>query len=379
MASFPDNARPAALHVRDLCASYGARTALRRVGFTVAPGEIFGILGPSGAGKTTILAALTGTMPATGTVHYGEENLSDTKPRDRRFGNVYQEFRLFDWATVFDNVAFPCRARRWPSAQIGRRVDWALSRVHLADLADRPVRDLSGGQSQRVALARAIAFAPRALFLDEPFSDLDPPLRARLRADLVEFVAETRLPTILVTHDRGEAFAVCDRIGLLFQGILRQTGRPRELVRAPCDREAAEFLGYANAMRGELTAVDGSRVRIAISDREWHGRLSDTATELPCTGAQAVALFRPSALAPAAESPDTTNLSRLKVHAVRETEHCYLIIAAHGNDGTWTAHWPLSSPPPAPGQTITCRVDPSDLLVFPEEDGRNGLVSRGTT
>lgn len=368
MASFPPDFHPASLRVRNLSAGYGRVKALRDVGFDVEPGEILGILGPSGAGKTTLLAALTGTLAASGTVRYGEEDLSDTRPRDRRFGNVYQEFRLFDWATVSENVAFPCRARGWVSAQINRRVAWAMSRLKLSDLADRPVRALSGGQSQRVAIARAIAFAPRALFLDEPFSDLDPPLRARLRADLAEFVAETKLPTILVTHDRGEAFAICDRIGILFRGGLRQTGRPWDLMRAPCDRETAEFLGYTNAIHGELAAVSGKSSRISALGRDWHGTWPFGGAAQPAVGARVSALSRPNALALAVEAPETDNLIHLSVHAVHETEHYRLVTLCDDREEMWTAHWPLSSPLPVPGQRITCRIDSSDLLIFPQMD-----------
>ena len=312
------------------------------------------------------MAGLTGTVPATGLIRYGGKDISDAPPRSRRFGNVYQEYRLFPWATTAENVAFPCRAQGLSRVAVSDRVARALKRMDLQDCGQRLARDLSGGQAQRAALARAIAFEPLALFLDEPFSSLDWPLRSRLRQDLAGLITEEHYPTILVTHDRTDAFALCDRIGILFDGELRQIGTPEELLHQPTDRQTAEFLGFSNSLSGTITKRDSERVIFTTDGIVWTAALpSDRGESDFRVGDTISALFRPATLRPLPGGTTRTNACSITVETIHETESHYHITTANSTGDTWSLIWPLDLTPPAPGTQVRCAIDPADILLFP--------------
>ena len=208
--------------------------------------ETVALVGPSGAGKSTILRAIAGLLrPADGAVTVGEEVWLDTKtgialpPERRSVGLVYQEYSLFPHMTVAENVAYGGRAH----------VGELLERFGLEQLARARPGALSGGERQRVALARALAREPRVLLLDEPLAALDTQTRAALRAELGERLGQLGLPTLLVTHDYGDAAALADRVGVLVDGRIVQLGTPAELVAAPASPFVADFTGV-NFLRG---------------------------------------------------------------------------------------------------------------------------------
>jgi molybdate transport system ATP-binding protein len=248
-----------------------ARLVVRRGTFTLdleiiaGPGEVVALLGPNGAGKTSALRALAGlTGMSGGGIDLGGEPLHTLPPERRPIGMVFQDYLLFPHLSAVDNVAFGPRCRG-----VGRREarvragDW-LARVGLAEHAAKKPRALSGGQAQRVALARALAVRPRLLLLDEPLAALDTQTRATLRAELGERLRELGLPTLLVTHDYGDAAALADRIGVLVDGRIVQLGTAGELVAAPASPFVAEFTGV-NFLRGTAgTGPDGlTEVRLA--------------------------------------------------------------------------------------------------------------------
>jgi ABC-type Fe3+/spermidine/putrescine transport system ATPase subunit len=355
------NAR-VSLTVGNLFVRYGGYTAVNDVSFEVGGGTILGIIGPSGAGKSSILAALTGLIASTGVVRFDGTDLGNRPPQQRRFANVYQDHRLYDWMTLAENVAFPCRAQRWPPHRTAIAVDRLLREFGLSDRADRPARLLSGGEAQRAALARALVFEPRALLLDEPFSDLDPPLRGRLRDHVAKLVRERGIPTILVTHDRDEALSVCDRLGILINGVLRQCGAPPELLDNPADSETAEFLGYANSMNGTVTQLRGGVIEFKANGRRWIGR-SGNGRQF-AEGEHVRALFRPADVLPAGnEPPDAPNGVSTTCLQVTVTEHVRRIALAAPATDPWVAHWPMDLPV-TPGSTVHCRIAPERLLVY---------------
>jgi molybdate transport system ATP-binding protein len=225
-----------------------------------SPGEIVVLLGPNGAGKTTLLRAIAGLIPlARGEVTLDGTVLDDVArgthvPVERRpIGVVFQDYLLFPQQTVAENVAFGLRARgvaRGPARELA--LEW-LDRFDLAAYADARPRSLSGGQAQRVALARALAYTPRLLLLDEPLAALDATARGEVRRDLKRHLASFNGIRVVVTHDPLEAIALADRLVILEQGRVVQTGTPAEVTQRPRTRYVADLVGV-NLLRGHATA-----------------------------------------------------------------------------------------------------------------------------
>jgi ABC-type Fe3+/spermidine/putrescine transport system ATPase subunit len=347
------------LTVEGLTVRYNGRAVLSDVSLAVEPGEVFGIVGPSGAGKSSLLMALGGAIPSSGTVRIGSQEVSLLPARLRRFGHVYQEFRLFEWMSVFDNIAFPCRAQGWDDQEAQECVLKQTQRVGLSGQETRIVRDMSGGERQRVALARAIVAKPRALFLDEPFSHLDPPLRDELRRDLMISLAETRIPVIVVTHDHEEAFRLCTRIGLLFEGTLVQTGLPTVVVNAPSSAAAAAFLGYSNRIVGRVRLGEPGMAVVSTESGEWHG-----CVPAPVRSDQAEVLCRPTDIA-LGLSPDgrPNTFSARLLSWQRGLARTEAIIQLQSGT-TWAIQVSNDVPTPSHGEMITCHVLPDRMLIY---------------
>jgi len=351
------------LQVSDLRVSYNGRQAVKGISFVVPAGEVFGLLGPSGAGKTSVLMALTGVAGTEGEIRHAGELVSNLPARRRRFGHVYQEFRLFDWMNVWDNVAFPCRALGWDLSRIETSVKDVLLRVGLSDLHECRVRDLSGGERQRVALARALAFQPRALLLDEPFSHLDPPLCEELKLDLQRFLRETSIPVVLVTHDHREAFALCDRIGILIKGVLTQVGRPDDLLAHPVDLDTARLLGFSNSLDGQAMndADETVEIRLDGINTVWRGRVPGGA--LRANGAVRIAC-RPERVQICLAERPTTNGFDTRVASVHASADSTVLTLDLGSDRSWTVRAP-GRVSVSMGQSVTCYVSVDDLMVYP--------------
>ena len=223
--------------------------------------EFFVLLGLSGSGKTTLLRCVAGLeKPEAGEIHLGAQcvNAPDrgwfVPPEDRAIGMVFQSYAVWPHMTVFDNIAFPLARgkRKLPAALVKDRVMSALDLVQLGALADRPVPFLSGGQQQRVALARALAVEPKVLLMDEPLSNLDARLREEVRDEIRNLTKKLGITVLYVTHDQVEAMALADRIAVMSQGRILQTGGPRDLYESPENRSVGEFLGAMNQFAGAV-------------------------------------------------------------------------------------------------------------------------------
>jgi iron(III) transport system ATP-binding protein len=241
-----------------LTKSYGAVRAVVDVDLDVRPGELLALLGPSGCGKTTTLRLLAGfERPDRGDIWLDGAPVATASvfvpPEKRRVGVVFQDFALFPHLTVADNLGYGIvkdRARR------RRRVAEMLDLIGLADAAERYPHELSGGQQQRVALGRALAPEPALVLLDEPFSNLDAALRARMRAEVREILARAGATAVFVTHDQEEALSLADRIAVMADGRLLQVDTPGELYARPVDAFVASFVGDADVVAGDSDGVE---------------------------------------------------------------------------------------------------------------------------
>ena len=234
------------IEVERLSKSYRDTTAVDAVSFRVAEGELLALVGGSGSGKTTTLKMINRLVePTAGQVLIDGEDASQIEPHAlrRRIGYVFQGVGLFPHMTVAENVGVPLTLLRWDRDRIRSRVAELLALVELdSTLGDRRPAELSGGQQQRVGVARALAASPRLMLLDEPFGALDPLTRDRLQQSFLALRRQLRLTAVFVTHDMAEAVLVADRIGVMREGRLVQTGTPAELMRAPADEAVAQML-----------------------------------------------------------------------------------------------------------------------------------------
>lgn len=238
------------LRLENLSKRYNDVWAVKDAALTVERGEFFGLLGASGSGKTTTLRMIAGLdQPTGGQILFDDKDISNLAPEKRDFGMVFQNYALFPHLNTFENVAFGLKARKLEQEIIKQKVAQALSLVKLDGYEKRGVDELSGGQQQRVAIARAIAIEPQLLLFDEPLSNLDVTLREETREELRELVKKLGLTAVYVTHDQDEAFALCDRVAIMENGEILQTGTPRELYQNPSSVGVARFLGRNNLIR----------------------------------------------------------------------------------------------------------------------------------
>jgi putative spermidine/putrescine transport system ATP-binding protein len=242
---------------------YGDFIALHETNLVIEPGEFFALLGPSGSGKSTLLGAITGfAAPSAGRVLINGADVTGVPPYKRNIGMVFQNYALFPFMSVFDNVAFPLRTRKLPKAEILQRVERSLAMVRLSAMANRLPRQLSGGQQQRVALARASIYDPPVLLMDEPLGALDKNLREELQDEIRQFHRKVGATVVYVTHDQAEAAALADRVAILNAGRLEQIGTPQDLYERPCNGFVAGFLGEANRFTVCDSRQDGAGVRL---------------------------------------------------------------------------------------------------------------------
>ncbi len=284
------------IELRNVTKQFGEVSAVSRVSFSVKEGELMALLGPSGGGKTTVLRMIAGLeVPTTGDIFIRGQRVNDISVRKRNIGFVFQSYALFKNMTVFKNVAFGLKIKKWRRADIEARVTELLKLFGLQGLEHRYPHQLSGGQRQRVAIARALAPKPSVLLLDEPFGAVDAKIRQELREWLVKLHHDLNVTTIFVTHDQEEAMEVSNRIVIFSRGNLEQIGTPRQVYEQPANEFVARFIGVLNVLElevqngvgrfGELEfpapgMTDGQKLRIGF--RPYAVQISPDLTQYRC-------------------------------------------------------------------------------------------------
>ena len=253
------------LELQQVQLSFGDKTILQQLSFTLQQGEIACLLGHSGCGKTTALRAIAGFEAVNGgqiilNGHILSSAGTHTPAHLRGIGMVFQDYALFPHLNVADNIAFGLGKHN--PAQRQARVAELLDLIDLAAHADQYPHQLSGGQQQRVALARALAPRPQLILLDEPFSNLDADMRTSLSKQVRRILKEEGVSALLVTHDQQEAFAMCDQIGVMHQGCLQQWADPYTLYHTPANRYVAGFIGQSVLLPGQVSGPQCVRLEI---------------------------------------------------------------------------------------------------------------------
>jgi multiple sugar transport system ATP-binding protein len=222
----------------------GVVQAVKGIDLEIADHEFVVLVGPSGCGKSTMLRMIAGLEEITaGEIRIGDDVANDVPPRDRDIAMVFQNYALYPHMSVFDNMAFGLKLRKFPKDEIRRRVDEAARILDIAPLLDRKPRALSGGQRQRVAMGRAIVRNPKVFLFDEPLSNLDAKLRVQMRTEIKKVHQAVRTTTVYVTHDQVEAMTLADRVVVMREGAIEQAGPPQQLYRNPKTRFVAGFIG----------------------------------------------------------------------------------------------------------------------------------------
>ncbi|MFN0074524.1 MAG: ABC transporter ATP-binding protein [Chloroflexota bacterium] len=262
------------LEMRNVVKMYGSVRAVNNLSFTIQRGEVFTLLGPSGCGKSTTLRIVAGLEhPEEGELLLTGQSIVSAKqgiylPTERRnMGMVFQSYAIWPHFTVFENIAFPLRLRKFSGAEVRKRVDESLEIVGLGGLGERPATALSGGQQQRVALARALVYRPDILLLDEPLSNLDAKLREHMRLELRSIQRRLGMTVLFVTHDQAEAMTMSDKVAVMNSGQFEQIGTPNEVYERPASTFVRDFLGRALVLEG-VGHREGGQLHITLTGEQ---------------------------------------------------------------------------------------------------------------
>ena len=276
------------IEVKNICVKYTKnKLALDNISFTMKPGTFNSLVGPSGCGKTTMLKILAGFLePSEGEIIIDGKDITKSAIQDRGTAMVFQNYALWPHMTIFENVAYGLKLKKLPKEEIDKKVKNILDIVEI-DYEISKLRkpgELSGGQQQRIALARALVVEPIILLMDEPLSNLDAKVRQRLRIEIRQIQQKLGVTAVYVTHDQEEAMSMSDQVIVMNNGVIAQTGSPKEVYTKPKNSFVAEFLGHSNVLKGKAqnkqlyileepimkTDLNDSEVKIIIRSEDIH-------------------------------------------------------------------------------------------------------------
>src|SRR5467141_719140 len=230
--------------LRNIVKTFDKTPAVQGIDLDISDREFIVLVGPSGCGKSTTLRMIAGLEEATsGEIYIGDQLVNDVPPKDRDIAMVFQNYALYPHMTVFENMSFGLRLKKFPKAEIKERVQGAARILDITELLDRRPKQLSGGQRQRVAMGRAIVRNPKVFLFDEPLSNLDAKLRVQMRIEIKRVHQKVRTTTVYVTHDQVEAMTLADRVVVMNAGTIDQVGTPNDLYHSPRTRFVAGFIG----------------------------------------------------------------------------------------------------------------------------------------
>ena len=282
--------------LRKIVKTFDKTPAVQGIDLDIADREFIVLVGPSGCGKSTTLRMIAGLEEATsGEIYIGDQLVNDVPPKDRDIAMVFQNYALYPHMTVFENMSFGLRLRKFPKAEIKERVENAARILDITDLLARQPKQLSGGQRQRVAMGRAIVRNPKVFLFDEPLSNLDAKLRVQMRTEIKKVHQKVTTTTVYVTHDQIEAMTLADRVVVMNFGRIEQIGTPYDVYHAPKTRFVAGFIGSPamNFLSCRL-AENGSGLTVQLSDKLSFPVPADrTARYRPYAGRELIFGLRP--------------------------------------------------------------------------------------
>ena len=252
--------------LRKIVKTFDKTPAVQGIDLDIADREFIVLVGPSGCGKSTTLRMIAGLEEATsGEIYIGDQLVNDVPPKDRDIAMVFQNYALYPHMTVYENMSFGLRLKKFPKAEIKERVENAARILDITNLLDRRPKQLSGGQRQRVAMGRAIVRNPKVFLFDEPLSNLDAKLRVQMRMEIKKVHQKVTVTTVYVTHDQIEAMTLADRVVVMNGGKIEQIGSPNEVYHRPTTRFVAGFIGSPAMNFLPCRLVEGSNGSAGLS------------------------------------------------------------------------------------------------------------------
>ncbi|GAB3161909.1 ABC transporter ATP-binding protein [Myceligenerans halotolerans] len=382
----PATATDAALQIKGLVAAYGASVAVPDLDLEIGGSEFVTLLGPSGCGKTTTLRCVAGLhTPAGGEILLAGQRVYggavNVPPNKRDINMVFQSYAVWPHMTTLENVVYGLKAQGMNGATARKKARGMLELVGLGEYEGRYATDLSGGQQQRVALARALATGPALVLMDEPLSNLDALLRARMRDEIRQLQRSTETSVLYVTHDQSEALSMSDRVVVMHEGRIQQVGDPWTLYHRPANAFVATFVGDANIVRGTVTEVGSHAFTVALPSL-GEGTVFDVALDPsgtgPTVGRDVSVVFRPEwvTVADAGEhEPEPVGRNALRA-TVLSSEFLGSHFERSYQAGTHTlrvqAATGLTSRPVSVGARQMLGITPENLAWFDPEQGSRG-------
>jgi len=349
----------ATVGIRESHKSFGPLEVIHGVSIDISDGEFVILVGPSGCGKSTLLRMIAGLEDIdSGEIAIGERIVNYVPPKDRDIAMVFQNYALYPHMTVADNMGFSLRLQRAPKAEIQRRVNDVAQILGLTSFLERYPKQLSGGQRQRVAMGRAIVRNPKVFLFDEPLSNLDAKLRVAMRAEIKELHQRLQTTTVYVTHDQIEAMTMADRIVVMREGIIEQTGVPLDVYDRPANLFVAEFIGSPamNLIEGRIQA-NGTACVVAESGTTFPIATTPAASD----GRPVVCGIRPEHVQIADEGTPA------EVIVVEPTgSETLVMLKLNSIDFVAIFRERVTA---KPGETIRIKPDPTSVHLFDPESG----------